>query len=211
MLRYYPNESMNFFFKNFYQKVLKTLLKATNEKHEMIVNSVGGTLGGITTRILLYPFDYTRTKMANDVNGKEGGILSNLFKTFKAEGLFGIYRGALISFYGISIFRGTYFGIYDSYKGSKYHEIEKWFLSYFSYVTATFLTYPTDTVRRRLMMTSCANYKYKGFTDCLSRIIKQEGFLSLFRGGNIIFLQACSGSTIYYIFDKIFTNMSSRH
>lgn len=79
------------------------------------------------------------------------------------EGLRGVYRGALISFYGISIFRGTYFGIYDSYKQKKYHELYNWMISYFSYVTATFLTYPTDTIRRRLMMTSCANYKYKGF------------------------------------------------
>jgi len=31
---------------------------------------MGGTLGGITTRLLLYPFDYTRTKMANDVASK---------------------------------------------------------------------------------------------------------------------------------------------
>ena len=61
------------------------------------------------------------------------------------------------------------------------------------------------------MMTSCANYKYKGFFDCLKKIIKKEGFTSLFRGGNIIFLQAMSGSTIYFIFDKIFTTMSAKH
>lgn len=41
--------------------------------------------------------------------------------------------------------------------------------------------------------------------------MKKEGFTSLFRGGNIIFLQAMSGSTIYFIFDKIFTTMSAKH
>jgi solute carrier family 25 (adenine nucleotide translocator) protein 4/5/6/31 len=115
-----------------------------------------------------------------------------------------------VSFFGISIFRGTYFGIYDSFKTHRYHELEKWFLSYLSYVTATFLTYPTDTVRRRMIMTSCASYKYKGFVDCFQNIVRQEGVMSLFRGGNIIFLQACSGSTIYYIFDKLFTDSSSQ-
>ena len=114
---------MNFFFKNFFQKGLKKVFISNSEKEKMIVNSMGGTLGGITTRLLLYPFDYTRTKMANDVARKDGGILRTLLGTFQKEGLKGIYRGALISFYGISIFRGTYFGIYDSYKSRKYHEL----------------------------------------------------------------------------------------
>ncbi len=61
------------------------------------------------------------------------------------------------------------------------------------------------------MMTSCANYKYNGFIDCLKKIVRKEGPKSLFRGGNIIFLQAMSGSTIYYIFDKIFATMSTKH
>jgi solute carrier family 25 (adenine nucleotide translocator) protein 4/5/6/31 len=89
----------------------------------MIINSLGGTLGGITTRLLLYPFDYTRTKMANDVKSKEGGIMRTLLSTLQKEGLLGIYRGALVSFYGISIFRGTYFGIYDSFKSHRYHDL----------------------------------------------------------------------------------------
>lgn len=42
---------------------------------------MGGTLGGITTRLLLYPFDYTRTKMANDVLSREGGIMQTLLAT----------------------------------------------------------------------------------------------------------------------------------
>ena len=36
----------------------------------MAINTLGGTLGGVMTRLLLYPFDYTRTKMANDITGK---------------------------------------------------------------------------------------------------------------------------------------------
>jgi hypothetical protein len=49
----------------------------------MVVNSLGGTLGGITTRLVLYPFDYTRTKMSNDVKGKDGGIIKHLSITLK--------------------------------------------------------------------------------------------------------------------------------
>ncbi len=32
------------------------------------------------------------------------------------EGIRGIYKGALISFIGVGVFRSTYFGIYDTFK-----------------------------------------------------------------------------------------------
>ncbi len=53
------------------------------DKDLVLMNSIGGTLGGITTRLLLYPFDYTRTKMANDITRKEGGIVRTLINTVK--------------------------------------------------------------------------------------------------------------------------------
>lgn len=112
---------MNFFFKNAYQSIFKSASRIQKDKDLVLMNSIGGSLGGVTTRLLLYPFDYTRTKMANDITKKDGGIVKTLLNTIRKEGPLGIYRGALISFVGISIFRGTYFGIYDTYKSSKYH------------------------------------------------------------------------------------------
>lgn len=53
------------------------------DKDFMLMNSIGGSLGGITTRLLLYPFDYTRTKMANDITRKDGGIVRTLLNTVK--------------------------------------------------------------------------------------------------------------------------------
>lgn len=74
---------MNFFFKNFYQSIFKSTMTMKKDKDLVLMNSIGGTLGGITTRLLLYPFDYTRTKMANDITRKDGGILITLLNTVK--------------------------------------------------------------------------------------------------------------------------------
>lgn len=52
-------------------------------KDSMLMNSLGGTLGGITTRLLLYPLDYSRTKMANDITKKDGGIIKTLLNTMR--------------------------------------------------------------------------------------------------------------------------------
>jgi len=58
-------------------------MKMMKDKDLVLMNSIGGSLGGITTRLLLYPFDYTRTKMANDITKKDGGIVRTLLNTIK--------------------------------------------------------------------------------------------------------------------------------
>jgi hypothetical protein len=62
---------------------MKNVFSCKNGQDTMLVNSIGGTLGGVTTRLLLYPFDYTRTKMANDIQKKDGGIVKTLLTTIK--------------------------------------------------------------------------------------------------------------------------------
>merc|ERR1712008_441804 len=44
------------------------------------------------------------------------------------------------------------------------------------------MSYPIDTVRRRMMMTSGSAVKYKGSMDCAVQVIKGEGFMSLMKG-----------------------------
>jgi solute carrier family 25 (adenine nucleotide translocator) protein 4/5/6/31 len=39
-----------------------------------------------------------------------------IWQTLKIEGIQGIFRGSLMSYIGMIIFRGIYFGVYDSYK-----------------------------------------------------------------------------------------------
>ena len=54
--------------------------------------------------------------MNNQIEAKKNGIFGCLREAFAKEGLRGIYRGALISFLGVAVFRSTYFGIYDTFK-----------------------------------------------------------------------------------------------
>jgi hypothetical protein len=54
--------------------------------------------------------------MNNQIKNTEGGIWSCLREVYYKQGLQGIYRGALVSFVGVAIFRSTYFGIYDTFK-----------------------------------------------------------------------------------------------
>ncbi len=81
-------------------------------------------------------------------------------KTLATDGIGGLYRGFGPSVAGIVVYRGLYFGMYDSIKPVLLvGPLEGNFLASFALgwaVTtgAGICSYPLDTIRRRMMMTS---------------------------------------------------------
>jgi solute carrier family 25 (mitochondrial adenine nucleotide translocator), member 4/5/6/31 len=116
-----------------------------------LVNYAKGALAGLTTRTLLYPLEFTKNKMNNEIVRSRAGILGHLKNALMEEGFRGIYRGAMVSIIGAAVFRSTYFGIYDTLKGQVGSEAERWLVSYLATFAAISLTYPSDTARRRMM------------------------------------------------------------
>ena len=89
----------------------------------------------------------------------------------KADGVAGLYRGFVISCVGIVIYRGLYFGLFDTVNPLFPEHLRENFFANFLLgwsvtVTAGLASYPIDTVRRRMMMTSGEAVKYKGSIDC---------------------------------------------
>jgi len=71
----------------------------------------------------VYSLDYARTRLANDAkSAKKGGsrqfngLVDVYKKTLASDGFVGLYRGFVISCVGIVIYRGCYFGFYDTLK-----------------------------------------------------------------------------------------------
>ena len=79
-------------------------------------------------------------------------------KTLKSDGIQGLYRGFTISAVGIFIYRGMYFGLYDSLKpillGGDPSLVLSFLLGWGVTITSGLMSYPIDTIRRRMMMTS---------------------------------------------------------
>ena len=111
--------------------------------------------------------DYARTRLANDAkNAKSGGdrqfngLIDVYKKTLASDGLAGLYRGFGPSVLGIVVYRGLYFGMYDSLKpvvliGALEGNFLASFLLGWTVTTgAGIASYPLDTIRRRMMMTS---------------------------------------------------------
>lgn len=78
-----------------------------------------------------------------------------------------------MSYLGMIVFRGVFFGLYDSQKKSEQSYLQKLWISYYSTVAALLGIYPFDTIRRRLMMTSGQNYKYGSYRSFISHVIKK--------------------------------------
>ena len=148
--------------------------------------------------------------MANDAKGKGGerqfnGLLDVYTKTLKSDGIQGLYRGFVISAVGIFVYRGMYFGIYDTLKpiliGDGGSVVLSFFLGWAVTVTAGLMSYPIDTIRRRMMMTSGGGVKYKGSIDCGMQILKNEGFMSMMKGAGANILRGVAGAGVLAGFD----------
>ncbi|XP_029445663.1 ADP/ATP translocase 4 isoform X1 [Rhinatrema bivittatum] len=66
------------------------------------------------------------------------------------------------------------------------------------------LSYPFDTVRRRMMMQSGEkDRQFKGTIDCFVKISKKEGFAAFFRGAFSNILRGTGGALVLVLYDKI--------
>jgi len=177
----------------------------------------GGAAGALSLSFV-YSLDFTRTRLANDSKStKKGGgerqftgMIDVYRKTIASDGIAGLYRGFVISCVGIIVYRGCYFGFYDSLKpillGDNASFAASFVLGYGVTVSAGLVSYPVDTIRRRMMMTSGEAVKYNGSMDCAQQILKAEGAASLFKGAGANILRGMAGAGVLSGFDVVKKN-----
>jgi len=209
-LRYFPTQALNFMFK----ERIKIMFQASKQDSNAMKfgkNVASGGAAGAASLFFVYSLDYARTRLANDAkSSKKGGgerefngLVDVYRKTWRTDGIGGLYRGFVVSCVGIVVYRGFYFGLYDTVKPMM-GNVGFWVsfsLGYAVTVTAGLASYPLDTVRRRMMMTSGAKEKYKGSIDATFKIIRNEGVPSLFKGAGANILRGMAGAGTLAGFD----------
>lgn len=204
VIRYFPTQALNFAFKDKIKAMLK-VDKNAGYGTKVAANIAAGGCAGSLSLSVVYSLDYARTRLANDAKGKGGerqfnGLVDVYRKTLASDGIGGLYRGFVISCVGIFIYRGLYFGIYDSVKpvvlGDNAGPLMSFFLGWAVTVGAGLASYPIDTVRRRMMMTSGTGVKYAGSVDCARQVIQNEGFMSLMKGAGANILRGVAGAGV---------------
>jgi solute carrier family 25 (adenine nucleotide translocator) protein 4/5/6/31 len=217
-IRYFPTQAFNLAFKD----SIKGMFPKKNPKTEFWpffgINLASGGLAGAGSLCFVYPLDYARTRLAADVgSGKKtfDGLGDCIKKTAKGpNGVLSLYNGFGISVAGIIPYRGTQFGLNDTIKGMNPFDKEqsfrgiatKWAGAQFSVIASGFVTYPFDTVRRRLQMQSekpLEERMYKGAADCFSKIAKEEGVNAFFKGAGANVLRGTGAAIVLVLYGEL--------
>ncbi|XP_010555116.1 PREDICTED: ADP,ATP carrier protein 3, mitochondrial isoform X2 [Tarenaya hassleriana] len=216
VIRYFPTQALNFAFKDYFKRLFNFKKDRDGYWKWFAGNLASGGAAGASSLLFVYSLDYARTRLANDAKAaKKGGqrqfngMIDVYKKTLASDGIAGLYRGFNISCVGIVVYRGLYFGLYDSLKPVVLiGDLQDSFLASFLLgwgitIGAGLASYPIDTVRRRMMMTSGEAVKYKSSLHAFSEIIKNEGTKSLFKGAGANILRAVAGAGVLAGYDKL--------
>jgi len=210
-IRYFPTQALNFAFKDKIKAAFSTP-KDASYYEKLAANIASGGAAGTLSLTVVYSLDFCRTKLAADSKGKGGerqynGLIDVYRKTLATDGIQGLYRGFAISAVGIFIYRGLYFGMYDTLKpmvlGPDSGFLVSFLLGWVVTVGASSASYPIDTIRRRMMMTSGTGVHYKSAFDCGGQILKNEGVTSLFKGNGANILRGVAGAGVLSGFDFV--------
>ncbi|XP_077157953.1 ADP/ATP translocase 4 [Paroedura picta] len=214
VIRYFPTQALNFAFKDKYKQIFMAGVDKDKQFGKwFLLNLASGGAAGATSLCVVYPLDFARTRLGADIGkGPEErqfkGLGDCLVKIVKSDGPRGLYQGFGVSVQGIIVYRASYFGCYDTIKGLLPNPKETPFIVSFAIaqtvtVCSGVLSYPFDTVRRRMMMQSGESERqYKGTIDCFIKINQQEGIQAFFRGAFSNVLRGTGGALVLVLYDK---------
>lgn len=217
VIRYFPTQALNFAFKDVYKQVFLGGVDQKTQFWRYFFGNLGsGGAAGATSLCFVYPLDYARTRLGADVgkgtaDRQYTGLVDCIKKTVKSDGIIGLYRGFNVSVQGIIIYRAAYFGCYDTARGSLPDPKNSPFIVNFAIaqvvtICSGILSYPFDTVRRRMMMQSGRakeDIMYKNTLDCWVKIGKQEGSKAFFKGALSNVFRGTGGALVLVFYDEL--------
>ncbi|KAL7068253.1 putative carrier protein [Cryptosporidium serpentis] len=216
VIRYFPTQAFNFAFKDTFKSLFPKYDKDVEFWKFFGANIASGGLAGATSLGIVYPLDFARTRLAADIGKRSQrefkGLIDCLSKVSKQSGVASLYRGFAVSVQGIIVYRGAYFGLYDTAKALLFKDYEgtnmlyKWFVAQAVTTTAGIISYPFDTVRRRMMMMAgkkSSEILYTGTFDCFQKILVTEGPSAFFKGTFSNIIRGTGGALVLVLYDEI--------
>jgi len=211
VLRYFPQQALNFAFKDEIQKKFRVSKTASNAER-FSKNILSGGCAGSLSLVFVQSIDYTRTRLGVDARRPGGqrqfsGIVDVYVKTVRSDGVRGLYRGFGISCACIFIYRGLYFGLFDSIKPLVLTDSSSWvetfILGWLVTIVSGISAYPLDTIKRRMMMTAGQEVRYTSSMACLKEVLLTEGSRALFRGAGVNIVRGVAGAGVLTGFDRM--------
>ncbi|GAM19821.1 hypothetical protein SAMD00019534_029960 [Acytostelium subglobosum LB1] len=214
VVRYFPTQALNFAFKDKYKKFFVRWSPKEAPVKFFVGNLMSGGAAGATSLLFVYPLDFARTRLAADIgtgaNRQFTGLTNCISTIYKRDGAIGLYRGFGVSVGGIFVYRAAFFGGYDSAKGLLLADPKKatfwqnWAIAQVVTTIAGVVSYPFDTVRRRMMMQAGrADILYTSTLDCWKKILVNEGPRAFFKGALSNAIRGSGGALVLVFYDEI--------
>ncbi|AQK63130.1 Folate transporter 1 chloroplastic [Zea mays] len=158
-------------------------------------NAAAGAAAGFATVAALHPLDVVRTRF--QVSGGRGwsevppyrNTAHAVYTITRSEGLRGLYAGFYPAVLGSTVSWGLYFFFYNrakqrylQRKNDQLHPVHH--LISAAEAGVSLFTNPIWLVKTRLQLQTAKHHtsQYSGFSDALKTILREEGFLALYRG-----------------------------
>lgn len=213
VIRYFPTQALNFAFKDKYKKLFLDGVTKEQFWRFFMGNLASGGAAGATSLMFVYPLDFARTRLAADVGtGKSRmytGLSNCISSIYKSDGLGGLYQGFGVSVGGIIVYRAAFFGGYDTLRDVVLADpknapiYQKWMVAQFVTTLAGIISYPFDTVRRRMMMQAGrADVLYSSTVDCYKKILQKEGVGAFFKGAGSNVIRGTGGALVLIMYDE---------
>jgi len=213
IIRYFPTQALNFSIKDSVQAFFSKVDRKEHPYKFVLKNLLAGGIAGSITSTVVYPLDFARTRLGVDVAKQHGerqfkGMGDCIRTTYKTDGLRGLYRGAGASIFGIFIYRGLYFGVYDSGKAVVIQDndplMKKFLFAQLCVIVSETIAYPTDTVKRMLMMQSSRkDVMYTGVIDCCRKVYQKEGLKGFWKGNLSNMMRSFGSSICLVLYDEL--------
>jgi solute carrier family 25 (adenine nucleotide translocator) protein 4/5/6/31 len=214
VIRYFPTQALNFAFKDTYKNMFPKYSPKTDFWKFFMTMLASGGLAGATSLTFVYPLDFARTRLAADVgkgaaDRQFNGLIDCLNKVRAVDGVKGLYQGFGVSVLGIIAYRACYFGGYDTAKRTllsdpKTSVLFKFLVAQVVTSVSGLVSYPLDTVRRRLMMQSGQKeVLYRGTADCFAKIYSKEGPKAFFKGALSNIFRGAGASLVLVLYDEM--------
>jgi len=215
VIRYFPTQALNFAFKDKYKAIFVRHKPSENFWLFFLGNLASGGAAGATSLMFVYPLDFARTRLGADV-GKGGerqfkGLNDCISSIYKKDGMRGLYGGFGVSVGGIIVYRAAFFGGFDTLKAILLPDPKKaawwqtWIVAQIVTTIAGVVSYPFDTVRRRIMMQAGRakdKIQYTSTLDCWRKIASQEGPRAFFKGALSNAIRGSGGAIVLVLYDE---------
>lgn len=208
VLRVIPVYALKFSFNEQFKDMVRTPGQDLNFSQLIMA----GTMAGLFQTCVTYPLETVRTRLTlgAGLGAKYNGIVDVLRQTVRQEGFRGLYKGIGPTFLSGSPYVGLQMTFYEIFKrnfqrlapdaGPGLKQLEIIVAGATAGIIAQTITYPGDTIRRRMQMNGMGGEAkvYSNSWDCAVKLCRAEGVMGLFNGLRANLIRAIPGAAIQF-------------